>query len=450
MTITNGAGTAVIPITRTGGLSNNVCVNYSTSDGTAIGGCDYMPTSGTLCFAAGVTSLSISIPVSLGCGTTKQSATVNLQLSDTNGTVVLNAVLVIQRPKPVLAVYPTSLTLVVPGNCEQDITISNAGPTGSVLNYLVADDGALGGFLNLSPNYASGDESPTASGSLQAGQTAQVVFTVLERFATNWNTGSLGTAPSIYTPGAANYAKYPISVTITTEILTIDPVDPGYFVSDQYEPRATAEYGFSYGLYDQYGNYLGYHPLTNYNSQDLVGQNGGTVNASTSCEFGSVSATASSSANVSANSIAMSASAGSSAVMAGSFSYPNYAFQYGAGVDGYGSSWKIVFFSLTCGSSFSLVGAGSTDNPIGDCTGALPFVCSDVMCGISTVVEGTSFPLYSQYITGNFSQTGFLPAGSYLIFIQGYTVQELEMGTNSQAFNASASGNVTFTLPSHP
>ena len=211
-------GVAVIPITRTNGLANDTCVNYSTSDGTAIGGCDYEPQYGTLCFAAGVTSSSVSIPVSLGCGTTNQSATVNLQLSDTNGTVVLNAILVIQRPKPVLAVYPTSLTVVVPGNCGQSITISNAGPQDSVLNYTVVDNGALSGYLNLmdsDPN-ASVASGSFVSGYLQAGQTAQVTFTVLDRFATNWLGGTLTTAPSIYTPDAANFVKSFVSVTIST------------------------------------------------------------------------------------------------------------------------------------------------------------------------------------------------------------------------------------------
>jgi hypothetical protein len=206
--VTNG--TAVIPITRTNGLSTSSCVNYSTSGGTAVGGCDYTPTFGTLCFAAGVSSNSISIPVSLGCNT-NQSATVNLQLSNTNGSNALNTVLIIQRPPPILAVYPASLTLDVPGNCGQSITISNAGPQGSVLNYTVADDGAFAGYLNLNGG------GSFASGSLHAGQTAQVTFTVLDQFAFNWIGGDLTTAADIYTPGAANYVKYPISVTISPD-----------------------------------------------------------------------------------------------------------------------------------------------------------------------------------------------------------------------------------------
>ena len=205
--VTNGV--AVIPITRTSGLSSNVCVNYATSDGTAVGGCDYDPASGQLCFDTGVTSNSFFFSISLGCSATNQSATVNLQISDPNGNNVLNAILVIQRPKPVLAIDTNTLTLVVPENCEQYITISNAGPPGSVLNYTVADDGAFSGFLNLNP-YVS-------TFSLASGEYAPVPFSVLDQFATNWIGGTLTTAANIYTPGAANYVKYPISVTIETD-----------------------------------------------------------------------------------------------------------------------------------------------------------------------------------------------------------------------------------------
>jgi hypothetical protein len=222
--VTNGF--AVIPVTRTNGLADDVCVNYSTTDGTADGGCDYTPVSGTLCFAPNVTSNNISIPISLGCST-NQSPTINVQLSDPNGTNVINVAVVIQRPKPVLAVYPTSLTLDVPDNSPKTLTIINAGPPGSVLNYLVADDGVFSGFLNLN------NEGPFASGSLQAGETAQIAFTVLDQFANDWIGGALTTAVNIYTPGAANYTKFPISVTIETNQTSLVPASLAGLTSEE-------------------------------------------------------------------------------------------------------------------------------------------------------------------------------------------------------------------------
>ncbi len=202
-------GSASITVTRSGVLSDEVCVDYFTSDGgTANAGCDYSSVSGTLCFPPNVTSSSFSVPISLTCATS-QEATVNLRLSNQDGSTILNAVLVIQRPKPILAVCPTSLTLVAQGNCPQYITISNTGPVGSILNYTVADDGALGGFLNINGNEGFW------SGSLAAGESDQVSISVLERFATNWIGGDMTVALDIYAPGASNYVKYPISVEIS-------------------------------------------------------------------------------------------------------------------------------------------------------------------------------------------------------------------------------------------
>ena len=67
-------GTADITVTRTGDSSNSVSVNFSTNDddgtqpcsaltGLASSRCDYMQTSGTLKFAPGETSKTISVPI---------------------------------------------------------------------------------------------------------------------------------------------------------------------------------------------------------------------------------------------------------------------------------------------------------------------------------------------------------------------------------------------------
>ncbi len=230
--VTNGV--AVVPLSRTQGLSNEVrakkalsndvpgpmdlsdevCVNYTTSDGTAVGGCDYTPTSGALCFPADVTRNSISIPVSFGCNTTNQSVTVNLYLSDTNGTAMLRTVLVMQRPLPVLTVYPNSLTNVLPEiGCStyywgpSNFTIRNDGPPGSVLNYVVADDGALGGFLDF-----NGVQEPVF-GSLSSGNATNVLVSVDDRFVNDW-WGLATLVVDVYTPDIHPKLSNPVSVTV--------------------------------------------------------------------------------------------------------------------------------------------------------------------------------------------------------------------------------------------
>ncbi len=61
--VSETAGQVVIPIVRTGNLQTEFTVNYFTTDGTARAGTRYTAQSGTLSFAAGETSLTVSIPI---------------------------------------------------------------------------------------------------------------------------------------------------------------------------------------------------------------------------------------------------------------------------------------------------------------------------------------------------------------------------------------------------
>ncbi len=147
--VTNGS--ALVSVVRSGGLSSGLYVQYSTTtSGTATAGVDYSPVSGTLYFPPNVASNSFSVPI-LSSSNTNQDVTVVLQMGSLDGKITQYAVLDIQRPQslpaPVPVVYPGSLTFVLPENCAQTITVSNAGPPGSMLNYFVTDNGALGGFF---------------------------------------------------------------------------------------------------------------------------------------------------------------------------------------------------------------------------------------------------------------------------------------------------------------
>jgi hypothetical protein len=61
--VSEGAGSVSINVTRTGGTDGAVSVNYSTADVTATAGADYTAASGTLNFNDGDTQKSISIPI---------------------------------------------------------------------------------------------------------------------------------------------------------------------------------------------------------------------------------------------------------------------------------------------------------------------------------------------------------------------------------------------------
>ncbi|MBI3882155.1 MAG: hypothetical protein HY301_19105, partial [Verrucomicrobia bacterium] len=62
-TVSENGGKAIITVTRTGGSSGTVSVNYNTADGTAFGGVNYTPVIGTLTLGPGVTSTNFTVPV---------------------------------------------------------------------------------------------------------------------------------------------------------------------------------------------------------------------------------------------------------------------------------------------------------------------------------------------------------------------------------------------------
>lgn len=81
-------GSITVTVQRTGGLANNVTVNYATSNGSATAGQDYTATSGTLTFDGGQTSKTVTIPIN-NDGVPELDETFNLILSDATGGATL-------------------------------------------------------------------------------------------------------------------------------------------------------------------------------------------------------------------------------------------------------------------------------------------------------------------------------------------------------------------------
>lgn len=86
-----GVTVATITVRRTGGRDGAVSVNYSTSDGTAVGGQDYQPTSGTLTWAdedGADKTFEVTI---LGDGLDEDDETLGLTLGDPAGGATLKS-----------------------------------------------------------------------------------------------------------------------------------------------------------------------------------------------------------------------------------------------------------------------------------------------------------------------------------------------------------------------
>src|SRR5439155_23988752 len=77
-------GSASITVVRSNYLAQVVSVNFSTADGTALAGLDYLGTNGTLTFGAGETSKTFTVRL-LDDTIREEDETVSLRLSDPTG-----------------------------------------------------------------------------------------------------------------------------------------------------------------------------------------------------------------------------------------------------------------------------------------------------------------------------------------------------------------------------
>ncbi len=85
-------GSVVITVTRTGGTTGPVTVDFATSDGTAISGSDYVSTAGTLTFAAADTQKTFTVFL-VDDTSTESAETVNLTLSNLTGGAIFGTII---------------------------------------------------------------------------------------------------------------------------------------------------------------------------------------------------------------------------------------------------------------------------------------------------------------------------------------------------------------------
>lgn len=115
-------------------------------------------------------------------------------------------IIIIGLPKPIVALNKLYDTIGLPTNTPRSITISNVGPPGSILDYLVTDND---GYLDIQ----------NSSGSLPSGSSTTFSVLVKPNFVAgywdgNGNFWGQTTSITVRTPQASNYATVPVFITV--------------------------------------------------------------------------------------------------------------------------------------------------------------------------------------------------------------------------------------------
>ena len=171
--VTEGAASVTITVTRAGGAASGVTVDYATSNGTAAAGSDYTAKSGTLTFGAGVTSKTFAIPI-VKDTLDESDETVNLTLSNPTGGATLGtpdtAVLTIIDNDSGGVLQFSSATYsvnegVLSGKAVIKVTRSGGSASGVSVDYTITDGTAVSGTDYNATNgtliFAAGQTSKT-------------------------------------------------------------------------------------------------------------------------------------------------------------------------------------------------------------------------------------------------------------------------------------------------
>lgn len=153
VTVAEGnAGTAIATLTVTASASSSqtMTVNYATANGTASAGADYVAASGTLTFAAGVTSQSINVTVN-GDALNEAAETVLVNLSAAINASIAGAqgvaTITDDDPVPSIAIADRTVTEGNAGTVTASftVTLSAASGQGVSVNYATANGTAAAG-----------------------------------------------------------------------------------------------------------------------------------------------------------------------------------------------------------------------------------------------------------------------------------------------------------------
>nr|WP_322714928.1 Calx-beta domain-containing protein [Nostoc sp. ChiSLP03a]MDZ8216167.1 Calx-beta domain-containing protein [Nostoc sp. ChiSLP03a] len=168
----NGTATITYTVSLDTASAKPISVKYTTADGTAIAGTDYIATNGTITFAPGETTKTISVQV-LGDTIDEFDETFFLNLSDaTNATIADNqgvGTIVDNDLPPVLTINDRTITEGDNGTTVASFTITLDAPSAKPISvkYTTADGTAIAGTDYIATNgtitFAPGETTKTIS-----------------------------------------------------------------------------------------------------------------------------------------------------------------------------------------------------------------------------------------------------------------------------------------------
>lgn len=223
------AGDAALTVTRTGDTNAGCSVNWSVTGGSATGGSDYSPVSGTLNFAAGETFKNISLLITDDL-LVESNETVNLALSGAVNVTIgfpSNAVLtifdndVVPSAELQIAKTASANSLPVGSNVVFNLTLRNNGPA-SVTNQIIVTEVIPPGFDYVGDNsagtghyYSFGLGQWVMPTGLVAGATQTVAITVRALTAGTYTNTAIVNVPNGYNDPNTNNNSSSALVTVT-------------------------------------------------------------------------------------------------------------------------------------------------------------------------------------------------------------------------------------------
>ncbi len=178
VSVNENAGTMTFTVTLSAASGQNVSVNYGTSNGTATAGADYTATGGTLNFAAGVTSQTVTVNIADDT-IFEGNETFNVNLSGaTNATIAtatgVGTIIDNDAAPTVSSVSAASVT--EGGNLVHTVTLSNPSSTATTFAYSLAGTTATAGAdFSTAATFSNGVTLSGGTLSVPAGVTS---FTV--------------------------------------------------------------------------------------------------------------------------------------------------------------------------------------------------------------------------------------------------------------------------------